>query len=69
MMGVTSHYIADINWHGLATVPAGYGFIQSLGEQDFNCNGDLCSVAHTAADTGGEFVAAWQTDLKWSDFS
>ena len=30
---------------------------------DFNCTGDLCSVAHSAADTGGEFVATYQVDI------
>ncbi len=46
--GVVSHYIADINWHGLAEVPHGYGFIETLGIMDFNCTGDLCGVAHSA---------------------
>jgi hypothetical protein len=37
-----------------------------MGFADFNCtDGDLCSVAHTAADTGGEFAAAKMVDLKW----
>lgn len=31
MHGVVSHYIADINWHGLLNVPSGYGFIETLG--------------------------------------
>lgn len=64
--GVTSHYIADINWHGLETVPAGEGLIRSMGYADFNCtNGDLCSAAHSAADTGGEFAAAGALNLTW----
>jgi hypothetical protein len=46
--GVVSHYIADINWHGLAEVPHGYGFIETLGIMDFNCTGNLCGVAHSA---------------------
>ena len=63
---MTSHYITDINWHGLETVPAGEGLIRSIGYADFNCtNGDLCSIAHTAADTGGEFAAAVALDLAW----
>jgi hypothetical protein len=52
-----------VNWHGLVQVPHGYGFIQTLGIQDFNCTGDLCQVAHSAADTGAEFSASWSTDL------
>jgi hypothetical protein len=66
MMGVTSHYITDINWHGLEVIPAGQGIIRTMGYADFNCtDGDLCSVAHTAADTGGEFAAAASMDLAW----
>ena len=34
---------------------------------DFNCSGDLCGVAHTAADTGGEFVASYQTNLTFAN--
>jgi hypothetical protein len=30
---------------------------------DFNCTGDLCSVAHSAADGGGEFVATYQLNI------
>ena len=30
MFGVSSHYIADINWHGLETVPAAEGLIRSM---------------------------------------
>mmetsp|Transcript_2491 Transcript_2491/g.3823 ORF Transcript_2491/g.3823 Transcript_2491/m.3823 type:complete len:644 (+) Transcript_2491:52-1983(+) len=66
MMGVTSHYIADINWHGLEVIPSGEGLIRTMGYADFNCtDGDLCSTAHSAADTGGEFAAAASLDLSW----
>jgi len=66
MMGVTSHYITDINWHGLQQIPAGQGIIRTMGYADFNCtDGELCSVAHTAADTGGEFAAAASMDISW----
>lgn len=66
MLGVTSHYIADINWHGLETVPAAEGLIRSMGFADFNCSdGDLCQIAHSAADTGGEFAAASMLNLTW----
>ena len=30
MLGVTSHYIADINWHGLAQVPFSQGFLRNM---------------------------------------
>lgn len=64
-MGITSHYIADINWHGLEVIPSGEGMIRTMGYADFNCtHGDLCSIAHSAADTGGEFVAAASLELK-----
>jgi hypothetical protein len=62
LMGVVSHQIADINWHGLASAPAGYGFIEAGGGADYACQGRLASgmtclagsddVPHTAADTG-----------------
>ena len=68
MFGVVSHYIADQNWHGLVEVDDacdGYGFIQTLGTQNFACRGELCSVAHSAADTGGEFVTTWSQSLDW----
>jgi hypothetical protein len=64
--GVTSHYIVDMNWHGLETVPSGEGLIRTMGFTDFNCtNGDLCQIAHTAADTGGEFAAAKLLNISW----
>lgn len=76
--GVTSHYITDINWHGLEVIPSGEGLIRTmgikflfpdltlLGYADFNCtDGDLCGVAHSAADTGGEFAGAASLDLSW----
>ena len=63
MLGVTSHYIADINWHGLSQVPTGQGFLRTLGAQNYNCTGDLCSIAHSEGDAGGEFVAAYQLNL------
>ena len=66
MLGVTSHYITDINWHGLEVIPAGEGIIRTMGYMDFNCtDGDLCSIAHSAADTGGEFAAAVSMNLSW----
>jgi FG-GAP repeat/Zinc dependent phospholipase C len=66
MHGVVSHYIADINWHGLfpATGPNDYGFIQTLAIEDFATVG-LAPVAHTMADEGAEFVAAYETDLSF----
>ena len=66
MLGVVSHYIADMNWHGLETIPSGEGLIRTMGFADFNCtDGDLCQIAHSAADTGGEFAAGQTLDLSW----
>lgn len=66
LLGITSHYITDINWHGLEVIPAGEGLIRTMGYVDFNCvNGDLCSVAHSAADTGGEFTATASMNVSW----
>lgn len=47
-MGVTSHYIADINWHGLEVIPEGEGLIRTMGYADFHCtDGALCQEAHS----------------------
>ena len=67
LAGVVSHYMADISWHGLAETTGGYGFIQTIGALDFNDTGYLISSAHTEADTGGEFVAAYENALPWDD--
>ena len=66
LMGMVSHYISDLNWHGLDVVPAPQGFIEQLGVTNYNCSGDLdCRdrTAHKTADIGGEFVSAWELDL------
>ena len=60
--GATSHYIADIAWHGLAEVRGGLGLIQTVGMLDYNKTG-LDSTAHSECDTGGEFVAAYASDV------
>ena len=71
MFGVVSHYIADVNWHGMVQVPVGYGMIESTGGMDYGCTGgigDPCqSEAHSLCDTGGEFTASYQTTLFWDD--
>ena len=67
LAGITSHYMADISWHGLAETTQGYGFIESLGALDFNASGFLISSAHTEADTGAEFVAAFENGLFFDD--
>jgi len=66
LAGAVSHYIADISWHGLAETPQDYGLIESIGFLDFNCTG-LCTPAHSQADTGGEFIAAFATAITWDD--
>lgn len=66
LMGLVSHYIADLNWHGLDVVPSAHGFIEQVGILNFNCSGDLdCRdrTAHKTCDIGGEFVSAWELDL------
>jgi glycosylphosphatidylinositol phospholipase D len=51
-MGVTSHYIMDINWHGLEVIPDGEGLIRTMGYADFNCTeGHLCDEAHSGTNT------------------
>ena len=68
LMGMVSHYITDLNWHGLDVVAAPQGFIEQLGTSNFNCSGDLdCRdrTAHKTCDIGGEFVAAWELDLEF----
>eukprot|EP00736_Rhodelphis_marinus_P013281 Rmarinus@m.20909 len=62
MFGMVSHYIADVHWHGLSRIPYGEGFIRTLGAMNYGCSGNLCGDAHDSADTGGEFVAAYQMD-------
>eukprot|EP00898_Chlorokybus_atmophyticus_P002989 jgi/Chlat1/3691/Chrsp246S03835 len=63
LFGVVAHYIADMNWHGTGRMEWGQGFLRTLGAQNYNCGGNLCPIAHTAGDTGGDTVAAWQGDL------
>jgi hypothetical protein len=67
LFGVVSHYIADISWHGLAETPSFYGLIETIGGLDFNVSGGLNSAPHTLADTGGEFVAAYELPLTFDD--
>ena len=66
LAGAVSHYVADVSWHGLAEVPQDYGLIETIGFLDFNCSG-LCQPAHSQADTGGEFIAAYATALAFDD--
>ena len=68
-LGIVVHYITDASWHGLDS-SYNHGFIQTLGTSNYGCRGDLCQVAHNSADTGGEFVAAYQLDMwdTWHDY-
>jgi hypothetical protein len=59
-LGVVSHCIADIDWHGLAGVRE--GFIDVMSRQEFH--GDW-GAAHDAADVGGEFVLRYEGDMSW----
>lgn len=69
MLGVVSHYEADIIWHGLQKAPAGYGMIETIGGLSFNCTGSLggmhCldgtvsgDVAHSQAGNNTYYVIA-----------
>ena len=68
-VGITSHYIADLSWHGMIQTPVGYGLIETVGGTDYQCSGGIgascMSPAHSISDTGGEFVAAFSLDLSW----
>eukprot|EP00455_Lapot_gusevi_P002054 TRINITY_DN1079_c0_g1_i3.p1 TRINITY_DN1079_c0_g1~~TRINITY_DN1079_c0_g1_i3.p1 ORF type:complete len:912 (+),score=356.28 TRINITY_DN1079_c0_g1_i3:1157-3892(+) len=69
LLGVNSHYLADINWHGLGeawprwSTPTAHGMIRIMGGVNFGCNGTLCDDAHSVADTGGEFVVGAEMNL------
>jgi glycosylphosphatidylinositol phospholipase D len=71
LLGIASHYMADLNWHGLGeqwprwATPLGQGFLKALGGTNYGCNGTLCEVAHSAGDTGAEFMVAAEFDLSW----
>lgn len=73
LLGVNSHAMADINWHGLGeaaprwATPTSRGFIKFVGGIEFNCDGVLCDAAHSNSDTGGEFVVGSQYDLSWEE--
>ena len=54
LFGAVSHYIADVQWHGLMDRET--GFLQQSGLADWYCSGNLCGNAHSAGDVGGEFV-------------
>ncbi|EFA84561.1 glycosylphosphatidylinositol phospholipase D [Heterostelium album PN500] len=60
LLGVMSHQVADISWHSIAGDQN--GLIASMAGQDFN---GTYSVAHENADTGGEFVLAYNYNLDW----
>ena len=74
-LGISSHGIADLVWHGLgqrapAWSPSGpRGYIQTLGGVEFDCHGSLCSQAHTLADTGAEFLIDLDYDTSFEPLS
>lgn len=59
LFAVSAHSVADISWHGLGVQE---GFIDVLSAQDFH---DDWGAAHTAADTGGDMVAAYELDQSY----
>ncbi len=61
LLGIRSHWIADLDWHGLGGVQE--GFIDVASAQEFN--GDW-SAAHSNSDTGGDFMAGYELGLDWT---
>jgi len=59
-LGVISHSVADMDWHGLAGVRE--GFIDVMSRQEFHGDWD---AAHDVADTGGDFVESYEGDMSW----
>jgi len=59
-LGVVSHSVADIDWHGLDGVRE--GFIDVMSRQEFH--GDW-GAAHEVADSGGDFVLSYEGDMSW----
>ena len=62
--GLISHNSADLDWHGLGG--ADEGTIDVISGQE--THGDW-SVAHTIADTGGDFVESYERDMDWLVFN
>lgn len=62
LFGIVSHSVSDILWHDLDHIrQSRQGFITALGNS--NCEPDCKYSPHTISDVGGEFVAAFQTNL------
>ena len=59
-LGIVSHDVADIDWHGLAGVRE--GLIDVMSRQEFNGN---WQAAHGVADTGGDIVQGYERDMNW----
>ncbi len=64
LLGIRSHWVADLDWHGLGGVQE--GFIDVASAQEFN--GDW-SAAHSNSDTGGDFMAGTELALNWTSSS
>jgi len=67
LMGVIAHSVADILWHDIAAASVTQqGYIQALGEANYYLrNAGYNSTHHGEADTGGEFMAAYELDLSF----
>eukprot|EP01116_Phalansterium_solitarium_P004292 TRINITY_DN1525_c0_g1_i2.p1 TRINITY_DN1525_c0_g1~~TRINITY_DN1525_c0_g1_i2.p1 ORF type:complete len:849 (-),score=281.79 TRINITY_DN1525_c0_g1_i2:324-2870(-) len=67
LLGAVCHGVADTAWHDLGMPGLSHqGFIQALYTADYNGHGgDYNGIAHTEADTGGEFMAALEVDLSF----
>ena len=62
-LGIASHDIADILWHGLQGFDQ--GFIDVMADQEMH--GDW-GHAHSVADAGGEFVESYERGMGWLSY-
>ena len=68
LLGVRAHWISDLDWHGLGGVEEGY--IDVMSAQEYRRGSkfsDAWQEAHSAADTGGDFLAPTELPLDWMD--
>jgi glycosylphosphatidylinositol phospholipase D len=67
LLGVVSHSVSDIIWHDQSYAHhTKQGFMQAMANSNFNAQGNGYShEVHNDADTGGEFMAAFQEDLSF----
>lgn len=61
LLGMRSHWIADLDWHGLGGVQE--GLIDVASAQEFQND---WGAAHSNTDTGGDFMAGYELSLDWT---